>query len=46
MLNCTSNQRESQYQNLNDFTEKVHQDIMDITSALGWTIESIETDVS
>ncbi|XP_054001005.1 U11/U12 small nuclear ribonucleoprotein 48 kDa protein-like isoform X1 [Hylaeus anthracinus] len=44
MLNCTSIQREGQCQNLNDFTEEVHQDITNITSALGWTVESIETD--
>ncbi|XP_043258800.1 U11/U12 small nuclear ribonucleoprotein 48 kDa protein-like [Colletes gigas] len=44
MLSCSLDQREGQYQNLKDFTEKVHQDIMDITSVVGWTVESIETD--
>lgn len=46
MLNCTLNQREDQYQNLNNFTEKTHEEIMDITSSLGWTVASIDTDVS
>lgn len=46
MLNCTLNQREYQYQNLNNFTNQVYQEIVDITSNLGWTVESIETDVS
>ena len=44
MLNCTLNQREDQFQNLNNFTEKTHAEIMDITSSLGWTIASIDTD--
>lgn len=44
MLNCTLNQREYQYQNLNNFTNQVYQEIVDITSNLGWTVESIETD--
>ncbi|XP_078053056.1 U11/U12 small nuclear ribonucleoprotein 48 kDa protein [Augochlora pura] len=38
------NHREIQYRSLNDFTTKIHQEIVDITSALNWTLESIEID--
>ncbi|XP_031847630.1 U11/U12 small nuclear ribonucleoprotein 48 kDa protein isoform X2 [Nomia melanderi] len=44
MFNCALNHREVQYQSLNRFTKKVHQEIMNITAALDWTVESIEID--
>ncbi|KZC10449.1 PREDICTED: U11/U12 small nuclear ribonucleoprotein 48 kDa protein-like [Dufourea novaeangliae] len=44
MLNCTLNQREIRYRNLNNFTKEVHKEITELTSALGWTMESIEID--
>lgn len=45
MLNCTISRREVEYQNLMDFTEKIHQEIVDIVSTLGWSIETIKSDV-
>lgn len=44
MLTCTLNNRGAQHQNLSDFTKKIHQEIMDIKSVLGWSVESIETE--
>ena len=46
MLNSAINEREIQCQNLDDFTKKIHQEIVEITSSLNWTIESIKADVS
>lgn len=46
MLNSSMNDRESQCQSLDDFTEKIHQEIVETISTLNWTIESIGTDVS
>lgn len=46
MLNSSMNDRESQCQSLDDFTKKIHQEIVETISTLNWTIESIETDVS
>ncbi|KOX68303.1 U11/U12 small nuclear ribonucleoprotein 48 kDa protein [Melipona quadrifasciata] len=44
MLNSTMNEREIQCQNLDDFTKKIHQEIVEITSSLNWTMESIKAD--
>lgn len=46
MLNSSMNDRESQCQSLDDFTKKIHQEIVETISTLNWTIESIGTDVS
>ncbi|XP_017890291.1 U11/U12 small nuclear ribonucleoprotein 48 kDa protein-like [Ceratina calcarata] len=42
MSNPPINQREKQYKDLDNFTKKIHQELMDITSTLGWTIENTE----
>ncbi|CAD1479542.1 unnamed protein product [Heterotrigona itama] len=44
MLNSAMNERESQCQNLDNFTKKIHQEIVEITSSLNWTMESIKAD--
>ncbi|XP_043597693.1 U11/U12 small nuclear ribonucleoprotein 48 kDa protein-like [Bombus pyrosoma] len=44
MLNSSMNDRESQCQSLDDFTKKIHQEIVETISTLNWTIESIGTD--
>ncbi|XP_043518331.1 U11/U12 small nuclear ribonucleoprotein 48 kDa protein-like isoform X2 [Frieseomelitta varia] len=44
MLNSAMNEREIQCQNLDDFTKKIHQEIVEITSSLNWTMESIKAD--
>lgn len=46
MLNSAMDEREIQCQNLDDFTKKIHQEIVEITSSLNWTMESIKADVS
>lgn len=46
MLNSSINDREDQYQKLINFTKEIDQEIIKITSALNWTIESIKLDVS
>lgn len=44
MLNSSINEREDQYQKLIDFTKEIDQEIIKITSALNWTMESIKLD--
>ncbi|CAL7950799.1 unnamed protein product [Xylocopa violacea] len=44
MSDCLVNQRENEYQKLKNFTNEIDQDIMKITSSLGWTMERTETD--
>lgn len=46
MLNSVMNERETQCQNLDNFTKEIHQEIIEITSSLNWTMESIKADVS
>lgn len=46
MFNCSTPQREEQWKNLNGFTKKVQEEIMETISSLGWSAESIENDVS
>lgn len=46
MLNSSINERENQYQKLINFTKEIDQEIIKITSALNWTIESIKNDVN
>ncbi|XP_029052413.1 U11/U12 small nuclear ribonucleoprotein 48 kDa protein-like [Osmia bicornis bicornis] len=42
MLNYTISRREVEYQNLKGFTEKIHQEIVNIVSTLEWSIKSIK----
>ncbi|XP_076748582.1 U11/U12 small nuclear ribonucleoprotein 48 kDa protein [Xylocopa sonorina] len=44
MSDCLTNQRENEYQKLKNFTNEIDQDIMRITSSLGWTMERTEND--
>ncbi|XP_017764626.1 PREDICTED: U11/U12 small nuclear ribonucleoprotein 48 kDa protein-like [Eufriesea mexicana] len=44
MSNFSLNEREEHYQNLNNFTKKIHHEIIETISTLNWTIESIESD--
>lgn len=46
MLNSSINERENQYQKLIDFTKEIDHEIIKITSALNWTIESIKNAVN
>ncbi|XP_012142652.1 U11/U12 small nuclear ribonucleoprotein 48 kDa protein [Megachile rotundata] len=44
MLNYALRRREEEYQNLNNFTTKVHHEIMNVVSTLGWSMDSMKTD--
>lgn len=45
MLRTTLDEREKQLLELNDFNKNISQEIANITSTLGWTVESISCDV-
>lgn len=45
MLEITLDEREKQLIELNDFNKNISQEIANITSTLGWTVESISNDV-
>ncbi|KAI4495684.1 hypothetical protein M0802_008519 [Mischocyttarus mexicanus] len=44
MLEITLDERKKQLLGLNDFTNNINQEIANITSTLGWTVESISND--
>lgn len=45
MSEITLDEREKQLVELNDFNKSISQEIANITSTLGWTVESISNDV-